>query len=189
MRDADTAPVWRGKGARWASSSIADPCAGRRSPWRHFARPLLPLIVLGVVCALIWRLGVPAWSMYRSSAAIESAATSVVRRLPSSVDSEAELRVAVQAAAVTPGNPTGPVRWYVCFGQRGDVDDLQVARDDGLDRTGRAFVERLVDEGRLGGVDEGKLHDVFTFPRGAVWRTVAVDGRPWCVVVGWDESR
>lgn len=147
----------------------------------------LALVVAAGMAA--WHFGKPYVQRFRSSTDIEQCAISALRHLPANVKTEQELRDAVvhEIGDALTSHPSAAARWYVCFGPRGDA--VRVLRDDAFSKSERAFVERIIDEGRLRLDTAGVRQNVFLYPLGASYSTVSVDGIPWCVVVGWSEKK
>lgn len=166
----------------------ADP----RSPRSGDRNWLLTIFKLALVVAAgmaAWTYGKPYLQRFRSSTDVEQCATYALQHLPKGVKSEPELRDAVarEIGEALTSHPSLLARWYVCFGPRGD--SVRVLRDDGFSTSERAFVERIIDEGRLRLDVAGVRKNVFLYPLGATYSTVTVDGIPWCVVIGWSEKK
>jgi hypothetical protein len=160
----------------------------RRSGDTNWLKTIFKFAVFAGVVYAGWHYGQPLYQRYRVSSDVEKSAGSVLGHLPKKCNTEEELRSAVadQISGVLAGHYAGKARWYVCFGARGE--DVRVMKDDHFDKSGKAFVERLIDEGRLKLDTAGAQHDAFTWPMGVVYETIHVGEKPYCVAVGWTEA-
>jgi hypothetical protein len=151
-------------------------------------KTLFWLVVLGAACYFGWKYGRPLYDHFRAKGDVERQANAVMSHVPKSVPNDELLRqtVAEQMSGALATHEAAQAKWYVIIGPRNQ--EIRVIRDDQVDATTKSFCERLIDEGRLSVDTAGKLHNAFTYPMGAVYKTVAVDGKPWCVVVGWREK-
>jgi hypothetical protein len=177
----------------WQASQGGPPSVRGRAPvsagsllglvWK-----LALVVALAVGAYFVWVNAPHIWSKVRLNSDVESASVFFVRQIPRSVSKEEDLKRVVMNSAdeKLKSHLAYKARWYVAYGPR--AEELKVVRDDEFQAQDKLFFSRAVDQTRRSTELPGFELEQLNFPRGAMTRTVTVDGALWYVVAGWSEE-